>query len=517
MMEDNGINSDRSLTSGRRLIRNVVWNGAGEIGPLIAAFIATPILIHHIGTERFGILALAWTVFGYFSLFDLGMGSAMIRFASDLLGARREDEVPALFWTGLALMTAFGLLGASVFALVCPLLAHHILKIPLNLQHEALIAFYLLAIALPIGISVAGMTAMLTAYQRFDLITLVRSPNAIISSFGPLLVLPFTHNIAVIIAVLVVNLVATWIFYLACCAHALAGLLREVSLKPSLVRGLLSFGGWETGANFFGVIPDTIVRFMLAAMTSLGSVSFFVVPARILTKLHLIPALICSVLYPAFAHSLAEDGVRTRLLFGRGVKLILLALFPIVLVAVVFARELLTLWIGVSVANHSAVVLQLLALSVIADGIGMIAATLVSAAHRPDINAKIHAALLPAYIVFALFMIRKYGVTGAAAPCLARAAVDSVAHWVTARSVLSSDGGLTMRLGYFFVAAFSSMAIAVLPLGLESKCLAVAGVIAILYAAAWFVLLDDGDRRAFSIYFSTGLTRSPVAILGAVD
>ena len=74
-----------------------------------------------------------------------------------------------------------------------------------------------------------------------------------------------------------------------------------------------------------------------------------------------------------------------------------------------------------------------------------------------------------------------------------------------------------MRLGYFLVAALSSMAIAVLPLGLEAKCLAVAVVIAILYAAAWFVLLDEGDRRAIFGYLSTGLTRNPLAILGAAD
>ncbi|MHB8381200.1 MAG: flippase, partial [Candidatus Binataceae bacterium] len=71
------IPDDSSLTSGRRLIRNVIWNGVGEVGPLAAAFIAMPILIHSIGTERFGILALAWTVFSYFGLFDLGIGSAL--------------------------------------------------------------------------------------------------------------------------------------------------------------------------------------------------------------------------------------------------------------------------------------------------------------------------------------------------------------------------------------------------------------------------------------------------------
>ncbi|MHB8381201.1 MAG: oligosaccharide flippase family protein, partial [Candidatus Binataceae bacterium] len=439
------------------------------------------------------------------------------KFASDLLGARREDEVPALFWTGIALMVTFGLLGGSIFALICPLLVHHILKIPLNLQREALTAFYLLATALPLGISYGGLNAMLAAYQRFDLINLVRSPNAIISSLGPLLVLPFTHSIAVIIAVLLLNQVATWIFYFACCAYALPGVRKSVTLKLSLVRGLVSFGGWETSSNLFGGIIQTADRFMLAAMTSLGAVSFYVVPARVLNKLHLIPTRICAVLYPAFANSLAEDSERTRQLFSRGAKLMTLAIFPIVLVIVVFARDLLTLWIGASFAEHSAVVLRLLAMSVLADSLGGLGATLVSAAHRPDINAKIHAVLLPVYLGFAVVMIRRYGVAGAAAASLLRAAVDSLAHWVTARSVLASHEGLTMRLGYFLLGALSSMAIAVLPLGLEAKCVAVVGAIAILYCAAWLLLLDDGDRRAVVKYLGAGRIRVPVATAGAVE
>ncbi len=121
-MEEVRTANETSLTSGRLLARNVLWNGIGEGGPLVAAFIAMPILVHHIGIERFGVIALAWTVFGYFSLFDLGVNSAITKFASDLLGSGREAEVPSLFWTGLALKAAFGTVGAIILAASCPFL-----------------------------------------------------------------------------------------------------------------------------------------------------------------------------------------------------------------------------------------------------------------------------------------------------------------------------------------------------------------------------------------------------------
>ena len=63
-----------ALTSGGLLARNVVWNLLSQSAPMAAAIFTIPVLIAGIGTDRFGVLTLAWMVLGYFSLFDLGLG-----------------------------------------------------------------------------------------------------------------------------------------------------------------------------------------------------------------------------------------------------------------------------------------------------------------------------------------------------------------------------------------------------------------------------------------------------------
>ena len=62
------------LTSGRLLARNMIFNFAGQAAPLLVALFAIPLLIDGLGTARFGVLALAWIVIGYFSFFVLGLG-----------------------------------------------------------------------------------------------------------------------------------------------------------------------------------------------------------------------------------------------------------------------------------------------------------------------------------------------------------------------------------------------------------------------------------------------------------
>src|SRR5438876_3369213 len=65
------------LTSGRLLARNTVWNLLGSGAPMLLAVFCIPILIRGLGTDRFGVLTLAWALIGYASLFDLRLRRAL--------------------------------------------------------------------------------------------------------------------------------------------------------------------------------------------------------------------------------------------------------------------------------------------------------------------------------------------------------------------------------------------------------------------------------------------------------
>lgn len=78
------------LTSGRVLARNTVWNLIGNGAPMIVAVFSIPILIHALGKDRFGVLALAWALIGYASLFDMGLGRALTQLVARKLGSGRR-------------------------------------------------------------------------------------------------------------------------------------------------------------------------------------------------------------------------------------------------------------------------------------------------------------------------------------------------------------------------------------------------------------------------------------------
>lgn len=67
---DRGQRATGAARASTLLIRNTVWNVLGAGLPILLALVTFPVLIRGIGTERFGfgVLAIAWVVFGYFGV-----------------------------------------------------------------------------------------------------------------------------------------------------------------------------------------------------------------------------------------------------------------------------------------------------------------------------------------------------------------------------------------------------------------------------------------------------------------
>src|SRR5438128_217783 len=97
------ISSSESLTSGRVLAKSASFNLLGQVAPVLVAFLAVPVLVSHLGVDRFGLLSLVWLVIGYFGLFDLGLSRALTQLVAEKLGANDENTTADAF-TALALM-----------------------------------------------------------------------------------------------------------------------------------------------------------------------------------------------------------------------------------------------------------------------------------------------------------------------------------------------------------------------------------------------------------------------------
>lgn len=497
---------DSGLTSSKVLAKSVMWGFIGQVLPMVVALFSIPFLIKGMGVERFGILALSWLVIGYFSVFDLGVGRALAKLLSEKLGSGKEAEIPGLVWTSLCMMLLLGLIGALVIGLAAPWLVRQILKIPPRLQPETLQSFYLLALFIPVVIIIGGLRGILEATQRFKLIASVTIPTGVYTYLGPLLVLPFSNKLPVVVAVLVGGRLVASFAYLALCLKVIPALRHNVSLQPRRLGELIRFGSWMTITNIIGPFMIYLDRFLIGMLLSVVAVAYYVIPYDVITRLWFLTGTLTSVLFPAFSFAYHADRGRVLLLFSKGLKYLILVLFPIVLCTIAFAYDGLDLWLGQEFAVHSEQVLQWLAVGVFFSSIAGLSSTLLQGVGRPDIQARLYFVELPLYLGALWWAVPAYGVVGAAVVWTLRIMLDGLAiFWVHSRlmpemrrPIKKALAAVAAALLLFLVAGFLQ--------GLGAKVVFVVLVLSAFGSATWNYALSPKEKNVIKRYFPRGIS-----------
>ena len=482
------------LISGRLLARNTLWNLVGQGAPLVVAAVAIPLLIKEIGMDRFGVLSLAWMLIGYFGLIDLGVGRALTKLVADRLGTAEEREIPALVWTALALMLLLGVVGGLVMVLLSPWLAERALKIHTALQAESLRTFYVLSLGIPVVVLTSGLRGILEAQQLFGVVNSIRIPMGAFTFAGPLLVLPFSHSLVPLVVVLLVGRTIGGVVHLLVCLRAMPSLRENFSLRRALIPSVLSFGGWLTVSNIVSPVMQTMDRFLIAGLLSVTAVAYYSAPFDMVSRLSIFPAALAGVLFPAFATSYVQDHNRMARLLVRGVKFVFLLLFPIVLIIVTLAPEGLRFWLGETFAQHSATVLRWLAGGVFINCLALVPFTFIQGVGHPEITAKLHLVELPVYLAAAWWLIRIYGIEGAAIAWSGRVTLDAIVLFAVTSHFLPDRGRWMSRMSLVALAGLSMLVIATLPRGILLKAVFLFVSLLTFALTSWFVFLATEER-----------------------
>ncbi|AHG91020.1 polysaccharide biosynthesis protein [Gemmatirosa kalamazoonensis] len=501
-----------SLTATRLLARNVVLNLIGWALPALLAVVAVPPLVRALGVERFGVLSLAWTLIGQFSLLDLGLSRALTQVVSERIAHAEDAEVPGLVHAALLVMLGAGCAAGVAVAAAAPWLVTHAMHASPSLWPDALAAVRWLAVAVPIVVVSAGCRAVLEALQRFDWINALRLPLGMATVLAPLVSVRFSHAVAPAIALLVAARALLALAHAWALARAYPPVRRSHALPWRAVRALLGYGGWMTVSNVLNPLLVTGDRFVISGLISVAALTYYATPQELVTKLWLFTSALLPVLFPAVAATYRSAPERAALLYERAARVTLLCLFPPVLAGLLFAPEGLRLWLGQDFATRSAALTRVLLLAVFVNTVGQSAYTVVQAARRPDVTGKLHLAQIVPYGLALAWAVPRHGLLGAAVVWGARVVVDSALSFVAAGWLLPAARRVTVRCASYLAALCVTAAVLtwIAPPSVAGRALLLGGTLLCFAWLAWRWLLAAHERALVVARVSRVADRAPV-------
>jgi O-antigen/teichoic acid export membrane protein len=398
------------------------YNLAAAVAPALFMLVVIPFYIHLIGTERFGVLAICWTLISALQFASLGMGPALT-YRLALVDGEQCDLRSSLVWTALILALTASLAGAILVVSIGEIYFGYMFHETSVLEAEIRRALPLLAVLLPLAILIGVLNGALQGTRRFGALSAIGILNAALLAVMPLLVasLVSVRLNALILANVTATAVIATIELIIC--SSLLNLRLPHRPTRSDIKALLGYGAWMSGTALISPLVMLMDRFVIGALRGPTAVAAYVLPYNLIQQQLVLPASLTSAVLPRLA-ALPDEEVEQlqslSLLWLNGV------LTPAAIVAIALAAPFFHLWIGPTLGDVASPVAVVLLVGGWVHGIGHIPSTVLIGRSRPDLVTKLLLAYLVPYIVILYFATLHFGVIGAAAAWTIRAAFDPI-------------------------------------------------------------------------------------------
>lgn len=497
----------------RGVIRGTLVNfGATALGIAIA-FTTTPFFVDRLGAEAYGlyVLALVFTMGGYFGYLDLGIPAAVIKFGGTEAADGRWGAFSRVAATATALLSVVGVVAAAALV-VLAFVAHRIFDVPPEFQDDFRLALLVGAAVLLVQFPALAVGAAVQAVQRYDLVVLQRALAATAGVLLAVALVAATGDLRGYIIPVVALPVAgsLGLYWIA------RRMIPGFSIRPSRasradIRALYRFGLTVFVAQVGVAVAANLDQILIATTLTAKDLGIYGIAAALYYPVFGLTAITNSTIFPASVHLAAGgDMARVRNLLVRGTRIAAAIILCGSAVVAVWAEPFARVWIAESFGESGELVTIWLSHMVLTAFVG-IGWSMFGALGRVSDAARIAILAAAVNLLASLALIGPFGLSGVVAgtvaayvvtaPLIARVFLDATGLSVRAfvgravlpalpAPVLTAAAALALRLVFQ-----PSTMVSVVAAGAASGLVAAVAVYAALGGVERAALVDAVRRR----------------------
>jgi O-antigen/teichoic acid export membrane protein len=390
--------------------KHTAYNLLGAVLPLALSLYTIPLYISSVGEARYGVLAVAWLLLGYFGLFDLGLGRATAqRIAA--IGDSSSEQLASTFWTALTMNVSLGVVGGLIIWPVAIYFFGHFFSVEAVLRPELAAAIPWLVLAVPLATLSGVFTGAMEGRRKFLELNIISVSSSMLIQLVPLAVV-WVHgpDLAWLLpAIILSRLGALTVLFFRCRLHVFKNFTPTFSRTQA--KGLLQFGGWVTVSALISPMMVVLDRFVIGATLGAKAVTYYTVPFQLAERSTLLSGALTSALFPRLAATNTDEA---RKLATKAIGSLAVAMTPLILISVLLVEPFLRWWLTPEFASRAGLTAQILLLGFWINSFARVPYALLQAAGRPALIAKCHLAELIPYLLLLYIGLHYFGLPGAA-------------------------------------------------------------------------------------------------------
>jgi O-antigen/teichoic acid export membrane protein len=379
--------------------------------PLGLSFIATPIILHGLGIEKYGLYTL---VLGFISYsFTFNIGKAIVKYVSEYQATDQTEKISEIISATLLLNLIVGGLGMTLLLIFSRWFVISILQIESALQDEAVTAFHLAAVLILATTFSQVFSAIIQAIHRFDVYSYITiGTNCLLAAGNIVLALTDQKIETLLVWSLILTVFNCLIFYFYA-----RRLLPEFKLKivfpREIVRMILRYSAAIIITQFLGNFLLLFERSWITSRLGTESVAYYVIALNLGVYVHAFVGSISLALFP-LSSEIEARGDKSQLLriYTKATKIVLMLTAFLCLTLINGRDFILGLWVGLDFAEKSSAVLIAHALTFSILAVVIVSLQIIEGVGRPGVTAAAVFAWLVLSLPMMIVLTDGYGVTG---------------------------------------------------------------------------------------------------------
>jgi O-antigen/teichoic acid export membrane protein len=393
--------------------RNIIANISGGAWIALLTIAITPLQVHLLGMESYGVIGFIATLQVALGVFDLGLSATLTReLAGDQSEGRRSSiklvqTVSSIYWA-LAL----------IFGCVLLVLLSHYADQWFNAKELDVAAMTtgmgVAAVYLALRWPVAFYTGVLSGIQRMDILNIVKVGSVSVRLLGGIAVLLVWPDLESFLIWLAISALVEVMLYAWACRSYFPVMPRGFKVFKSEILRVWRYTLSMNAIAVLSLILTQTDRLIVSKMLDLELLGHYMLAYTTASVILIVQLGISSAMFPAFAEAYEQHG--RQALIQRYQRASQLTLFVIGLLAfplVFFGESILAVWVGAETAASTWLILSLLAVGFFISGGTANAFQAALACHAPSLPFRFNLILIAPYLLLLYLAISGFGLLGA--------------------------------------------------------------------------------------------------------
>lgn len=328
------------------LLTNVQYGVAARLWSLVLALATTPLLLHGLGAERFGVWVLLSAIAGYLTYFDFGIGVALAQAVAMDAPRRSPEQTRRLVGTGTWLSVLLAALLAFAALLARPLL-FRLFPLEAAGREEIGTAYTVVVLAFSVLAACASFQAVLIGSGRLRAYYVTSMALATLQLAGIVAIIQWRGGLKDLAFNSLLWSAAGGLVWIWLARRALPGTGFSRAMDTRRARELLKFGWKVQVTNVAAFALQYVDRLIVGASLGAIAVARYEVGARVGNVPRLLSGPVGLAVLPRASRLFGEgDGEGLRALAVSGTRLLTVAILTLAGPLAVGAPFFLRVWLG---------------------------------------------------------------------------------------------------------------------------------------------------------------------------